>query len=283
MKFIHLTDPHLVEPPQKLFDLDGQERLAAAVASINKHHADAEMCVLTGDLTHWGEPTAYGDIKDIMGQLTIPWHVILGNHDDRNVFREAFPDAADDGNGFVQYSLTTEAGRFLLLDTLDAGTASGAYCPERLGWLAENLDDARIGGEDVFLFMHHAPMVVGIAGLDRIRLRQEDAETFAQMITGSGNVRHIFYGHLHRPCHGSWRGIPFSSVRATAHHTALTLDPETPLTVCHENPGYAAVLIGDDSVVIHDHSYLDEGGEFEYHRGIPDDADEAPEHQRGWD
>jgi len=282
MKFIHLTDPHLVERPQKLFDLDVQERLEAAVVSINTHHGDAELCVLTGDLTHWGEPAAYDDINGIMGRLVIPWHVILGNHDDRDTFREAFPDAADDGNGFVQYSLLTSAGRFLLLDTLDAGTPAGAYCPDRLAWLGANLEAARDNGEEVFLFMHHAPMAVGIGALDNIRLRADDADAFGQLIGGFDNVRHIFFGHLHRPCHGSWRRIPFSSVRATAHHTALTLDANTPLTVCHEKPGYAAVLIGEDSVVVHDHSYLEEGGEFAYDRGIPDNADEAPEHQRDW-
>ena len=36
MKFIHITDPHLVPSPEKLFALDPRERLAQAVAEINR-------------------------------------------------------------------------------------------------------------------------------------------------------------------------------------------------------------------------------------------------------
>jgi len=39
MKFIHLTDPHLVAPPQTLLGLDGRQRLADAVRSINANMA----------------------------------------------------------------------------------------------------------------------------------------------------------------------------------------------------------------------------------------------------
>ena len=37
MKFIHLTDPHLLAPPGTLYDIDVAERLRLAVASINTH------------------------------------------------------------------------------------------------------------------------------------------------------------------------------------------------------------------------------------------------------
>ena len=42
-----------------------------------------------------------------------------------------------DANGFVQSSIEHESGRFLLLDTLDPGQASGLYCRRRQAWLRE--------------------------------------------------------------------------------------------------------------------------------------------------
>ena len=281
MKFIHLTDPHLIEGDERLFGVDVKANLVAAVASINAKHADAELCVLTGDLTHWGQHAAFEDLRSIMNDLAMPWYPILGNHDDRDVFRQVFADAPDDGNGFVQYTLDTSAGRFVLLDTLEAGTAGGVLCRDRLDWLKVQLDAARRDGVAVYLFMHHAPMMVGIARLDRIALQDPDA--FAEIVNGNPDIRHLFFGHLHRACHGSWRGIPFSTLKATAHQMALDTDPQAPLTCSLENPAYAVVLIGTDGVVVHDHSFLEESRVFEYDRGVPDGAVEPPAHQREWD
>lgn len=274
MKFLHITDPHLVARPQKLFDIDVLARLELAVESINARHGDAKLCVLTGDLTHWAEPEAYMEVKAIMGGLAMPWHPILGNHDDREIFRTAFPQAPGDGNGFLQYSIETSAGRFILLDTLKQGSASGVLCPKRLDWLQGQLNTARDDGVDVFLFMHHAPMTTGISGLDLIGL--DEPETFAAVLADFDNIRHIFFGHMHRACHGSWRGIPVSTLKATAHQTELTLDPDAPLICTPENPAYAVVLISDEAVVIHDHSFMEEGNEFEYVRGYPVAADKPP-------
>lgn len=267
MKFLHLTDPHLVARPQKLFGLDVQARLQRAVDSINARHGDAELCVLTGDLAHWGEPEAYADIREIMDCLNMPWHPILGNHDDRDAFRDAFPAAPDDGNGFLQYTLDTAAGRFILLDTLKPGAARGQLCAKRLGWLRDQLDTAKKNNADVFVFMHHAPMMTGVNGLDLIGL--DEPEALADVVDGFDNIRHLFFGHLHRACHGSWRGIPLSTLKSTAHQTALTTDPDAPLTCILENPAYAVVLVSADAVVIHDHSFLEEGGEFDYDAGSP--------------
>ena len=278
MKFIHLTDSHLVAPPQRLFDMDMAARLRGAVESISRHHSDAAFCIFTGDVTHWGETEAFAEFREIMNRLPVPWHAIPGNHDIRQVFREVLPETPAGLPGFIQYGLDTPAGRFLLLDTVNEGQAGGVLCQQRLDWLRGELDKA--ADTNVYLFMHHAPMNVGIAGLDRIRL--DNGDEFGDLIMAYPNVRHLFFGHLHRACHGSWRGVPFSTVKATAHQLAFTLDPEAPIISSRENPNYAVVLISEDSLIVHDHSYLDEDKAFSYDRGTPEGTDEPPEHQSDW-
>ena len=143
------------------------------------------------------------------------------------------------------------------------------------------LVDVQKSGKSAYLFMHHAPLNVGIAALDRIVL--VNAEDFYSVLKEFDNIRHIFFGHLHRACHGSWRGIPFSSLKATAHQTALLLKPDLPLTSSSELPNYAVVLIDEGNVVIHDHSFLEEDKSFLYERGIPQGESEPPDHQKDWD
>jgi 3',5'-cyclic-AMP phosphodiesterase len=279
MKIIHLTDTHLVAPPQTLLGLDGRQRLADAVASINAEHADAELCMVTGDLTHWAEAGAYAALVDILGGLSIPWHLLIGNHDTRETARVALPDLPWSPDGFLHYSFNTSAGRFVVLDTVDAGKAGGRLCEVRLRWLRDQLTVSLAEKQSVYLFMHHAPFKVGIYGIDQIRLANGD--DLAACLRGFTHLRHIFFGHLHRACHGSWHGIPFSTVKATAHQVALIMDDHSPLTASTENPAYAVCLLEDDRVVIHDHAYMEKDTIIPYERGTPY-GETVPEHQKDW-
>ena len=45
MKFVHVSDLHMVPGNALLYGLNPQERLRACVAHINLHHADAELAV----------------------------------------------------------------------------------------------------------------------------------------------------------------------------------------------------------------------------------------------
>ena len=110
MKFLHISDLHMVPGNALLYGLNPQERLRACVAHINLHHPDAKCAIVTGDLTQNGHPDAYKLVKLILSELTMPCHLMVGNHDDRNNFRAAFRDAPLDPNGFVQFTLETKAG-----------------------------------------------------------------------------------------------------------------------------------------------------------------------------
>ncbi|MBO6520672.1 MAG: phosphodiesterase [Rhodospirillales bacterium] len=260
MKFIHLTDPH-VTATGELFNLDVDARLRAAVQSINSRHADAELVMITGDITHWGEPEAYRRVCEALGALTMPWYPLIGNHDVRDAFLAGLPNVTADDAGKVSFRLDTSAGPFLALDTLTDGTHAGQIDERQLAWL----DDELAAVESAFLFMHHPPVRSGINGMDRIPLLNPD-DLAAVLDRHPGKVRHIFFGHMHRAFHGSWRGIPFSTVKATAHQVAPLIDGESPLTTSCELPAYAVVLVGDAHVLVHDISYMEEETEFTYDR-----------------
>ena len=58
---------------------------------------EANFAIVTGDLAHKGEMEAYAALKREFDRLVIPYHLLVGNHDDRGNFRATLPRARFDG------------------------------------------------------------------------------------------------------------------------------------------------------------------------------------------
>ena len=254
MKIIQITDTHFVPPGQTLYQLDPRSRLDACIADINAHHRDAALCIITGDLVHRGETEAYIALRECLSQLEIPLQLVIGNHDHRERFCKIFADTVLDDHGFVQSSLDTEAGRLLFLDTVQHAQHTGYYCAERRQWLRKALASA--GGRPVYAFMHHPPFNTGLPACDGLGI--ENAETLQAELSACPQLRHIFFGHVHRPIAGSWRGIAFTTLRATVHQTLLDFEAEEEHYFSHEPPAYAVILLESDQCTVHFHDYLDD-------------------------
>ncbi len=82
-----------------------------------------------------------------------------------------------------------------------------------------------------------------------------DVENFAAAIEGA-DLRHIFFGHVHRPVSGSWRGIPYSALRSTVHQVPLDFGDKRSMPYSYEPPAYNVILISDDLTVVHHHDYM---------------------------
>lgn len=252
MKFIHVTDLHLLPEGGALWGLDPFERFEACLADIEAHHADAAFVAITGDLTDKGDEAPYIRLKERLARFPLPCHLILGNHDDRANFRAVFSDRPVDDNGFVQFAIDTDGRSLLFLDTLKGPPSSaGLYCPARREWLAEQLDAA--DGKPVYLFMHHPPFGIAHPLMDKIML--DDPEDFAEIISGY-DVRHIFFGHGHRAVSGVWRGIGYSALPSTNHQLPL-VGGSVETVYSDEPPAYAVVHLSEEQTIIHNDAFLD--------------------------
>ena len=170
MKFIHISDIHLVSKESLLNGSIPSKRLEKCLDDILKWHSDAEFCVISGDLSEFAEKEAYQSLKYRVQEFPIPFFLMIGNHDDRDLFQTVFPDNPCDQNNFVQTSFETNEGVFLFLDTKKQGenVHDGELCEKRLAWLKMQLINA--GTKQTYLFMHHPPFEIGIPYMDKIRL-----------------------------------------------------------------------------------------------------------------
>ncbi len=255
-KLIVFTDLHMVPEGRTIIGLDPWKRLEAGIDHVNLYHADADSVVITGDLTHRADPESYARLKRLLDRLVPPVAITIGNHDRRDVFQAHFPGSARDENGFVQDCLDFSDCRVLLLDTLFAPPYSypeshaGYLCDKRLAWLQQKLETST---KPVLVFMHHPPHETGFAGMDAIRLSNEDA--FYDVVLKTGKVQHIFAGHVHRTINGSYKGIPFSIFKSPVHQQPMPFDIQNTSLSVDEPAAYGIVVKTAHGLQVHNEDY----------------------------
>ncbi|CAN1515429.1 Icc Predicted phosphohydrolases [Rhabdaerophilaceae bacterium] len=248
MKIIQITDIHLVRPGETMHGLDPAERLSAVIDDVLLRHSDADLTVITGDLTDRADPEAYAILRSAISRLPMRVQLLLGNHDHRARFLAEFPDTEIDAHGFVQSAIDMpgKAGRLLCLDTHETGWSGGRYCEQRLEWLDAELSKAP--SLPVTLFMHHPPGDIGVTHFEKINLQQPEA-LIARLQAHPGGVRMIFIGHLHLPMNGVLSGgLPFTTGRSCTHH--MVFNPATrDCDWVAGGPNYSVILISDDRLL----------------------------------
>lgn len=254
LKFLVLSDLHLVDEGKTSHGLDTYYRLEKGIEAINTYHHDADFCVLAGDLADLGYEGAvapYSRLKELVGRLTIPCHITIGNHDSRDIFVECFGTETLAETGYVDKVIDTKGYRMILLDSVIAGTHGGNLAPEQLSWLQARLDE-HPGPVIVVLHHHAAPLYTGV---DRIIL--DNAADFAAVLKSHGDIRQVIAGHVHYTSTGLWRGLPFTTVSGSHYGVTVSLTPEAPN---HRiwGPAQMAVVLGSaEQTLVHFDNYLD--------------------------
>lgn len=252
MKVVILSDTHVVAPGETSKSLDTGERLRRAIDDVNAHHADATFCVLMGDLTDHGQRDAYLRLQELLAGLTVPWRLMIGNHDDRETFLSVFDDAPIDEAGFVQSVLDSEEGRLIFLDSVDPGADDGVLCERRLSWLRARLAEAET--QPVYVFLHHPPCNIGMP-IDQLKLRNPQA--LLETLRLHPDVRGVFAGHTHHPTSVVWHRYPCYVVGATHYNSALHLTGTPGLGArCYGPAYYTVALIDADYLAVHQHDFL---------------------------
>ncbi len=218
LKAVWMSDPHFVNDGDVLGH-DPRLRLQAAIDHINQHHSDAKFCIISGDMVNRGTRTDYDALRKILDGLVVPFLPMVGNHDDRQIFRKTLPVPEFGMADFIQYSVETPNGLILCLDTQKPGSDAGTFCSTRLTWLRSALENAR--DTPVYIFMHHPPMLLCLPMQDTENM--ENGEAFLGLLAEYDCVKHLFIGHVHRPITGTVKGIPFATMRSVLYQAPAPL------------------------------------------------------------
>ena len=255
LKLVIMSDIHLVPPAEVSNTLDTAERLTLAVESVNTRHADADLCILAGDLADLGEAAAYERLRELIAPLSVDTRLMLGNHDDRPTFLSVWGDGHADENGHVQQVIDIKGHRVILLDSSEPGIVGGVLCDKRLGWLQARLDEAR--DMPVIVVLHHHVNRLWLP-VDRIRLAAPEA--LVEVLNSHPDIRQVIAGHVHLPSAGTWHGLPFTTLAGGHYSVGLHLDGMDGHQRRLEGPGQYAVVLADAeerACLVHFENFLD--------------------------
>lgn len=245
---LHLSDTHLRAAGDRLFDLiDGGERMQRTLEKIVASGVRPDALIFTGDLADLGEGEAYRRLRELVEPAAaalgarLLW--VMGNHDDRAVFRSRLLD--DHGGGIEPVDRIDEIDglRIVTLDSTVPGCHHGEVTEAQLSWLREVLaEPAPLG---TVLAMHHPPVPAVLDLAASVELR--DQRRLATVLRGT-DVRAIIAGHLHYSTFATFAGIPVSVASSTCYAQDLTV----PVGGTRPQDGaqsYNLVHVYDDTVV----------------------------------
>lgn len=254
-KIVWLTDIHLLPQGEYLNGHDPAQRLDLALEHISKEHDDAAFCVVSGDLTDRGSPQCYQFLHQRFVDAGVSYLPLVGNHDDRDAFRKYLTLPSTVHETFVQYSVRLGDHRLICLDTLEQGKSEGYLCEERLQWLHNELSSD--SDSPTVVFCHHPPKALHLPMLDPSRIRNGDE--LIEILKAYDCVKHLCFGHIHRPVSGAFGNLGFTAMRATSIQVPLPFpqwswDNFEPVT---EAPALGIVQLSAESCVIHAHAFCD--------------------------
>jgi 3',5'-cyclic-AMP phosphodiesterase len=239
LKFVVLSDLHLVEEGALSVGLDTAHRMQLAVDCINTRYADADLCIIAGDLADLGQEAAYHRLRALTAQISIPTYITLGNHDDRPTFLSVFGAEMLAETGKVDHVIDIKGYRIVVLDSSEPGRVDGVLTAVQMDWLRARLAEA--ADRPVIVILHHNANALHIEA-DDIKLL-DDAPFIAALKTHA-DIRQVIAGHVHLTSTATYHGLPFTTLAGGHYSVNFNADQPKAAYKALSGPGQMAVVLG---------------------------------------
>lgn len=214
---MHVTDPHLFADPKA--DLRGtvtRDSLQRVLDHILASDWPADIVAVTGDLIQDDSAEAYERFCEQFSTLGLPVHCIPGNHDVRQLMRNALQRPS------FHYCESVRIGGWTIvgIDSCLADAAAGEVSASELQRLGRILDESK--DSHVLICLHHPPLPVGSKWLDSVGLN--NADVFLEFIGRHDQVRSAIFGHVHQPLDETVNGVRIIGTPSTCRQFKVNSD-----------------------------------------------------------
>ncbi|MFN2334299.1 MAG: metallophosphoesterase [Wenzhouxiangellaceae bacterium] len=207
-RLLQVSDCHLSRQPHKTYrgqDPDANlERIASSIKAFGP-----DLLVLTGDLSEDASAQSYQRIVSWAGAFDCPVAWLPGNHDDRAAMQPLFDAAGFDAGPVILTGSGRAAWQLVLLDSTWPDDPSGELDDARLRPLAQLEPGLPTG-----VFVHHQPINVGAAWIDKVGMRHR--QRLVDAVRARPEVRFVAFGHVHQRFRAHYRQVEWLACPSTA-------------------------------------------------------------------
>ena len=194
---LHITDCHLNEDRSRdLLGMNTFDSLMAVLEEIRSEGITPDCILVTGDISQDGSVAAYATIKDALSEYNCPIRWFSGNHDHRDNMSQVVGEGPE-----LEKVLKLGDWQLILLDSLSPGNVHGELASSELEVLSAALEADK---SHSLVCLHHHPVDIGSAWLDRIGLHNPQA--FLEIVDAHDQVEGVLWGHVHQEFDEQWKG-----------------------------------------------------------------------------
>ena len=248
-----ITDVHLGFDPGNP-DEYNRQRLDQTLRVLTAMTPLPDLLLVTGDIADNGDDReSYLRFREATADLPFRVCPVMGNHDNRAIFREIFPETPE-ADGFVQYTVEDLPVRIVVLDTLQTGRHGGGFDEVRARWLEARLAEAP--ERPTLLVLHHPPIATGLSWMTE-NPEARWVRKLRPIVEANRQIVAMVCGHLHRPIVTRWAGTVLAVCPSTAPQVALDMErmdaeaPDNRPMIVADRPYFALHHWNGDGLITH--------------------------------
>ncbi len=236
LRLVQVTDTHLNGTTDGELLGMNTARSARAVIDAAKSSGNIDCFLVTGDIAADEQPTAYGQLEEMLGHDT-PSLWLPGNHDDIRANLDSLEP-------HLRRRLRTSHWDVVMLETQVQGEVGGALNASELAALAVAIDAAAAEKKYLLVATHHPLRSMASAWLDEQSVR--NADEALNLLAPHADRALMISGHVHQESDAVISGIRM----LTTPSTCVQFAPKSEdFALDDRPPGYRSLrLYADGSV-----------------------------------